>query len=297
MKDSLKFANRSCEQLEQKTEELECNNKQLQKLCDIQRALLAEKMENLHDLQEDHAQLKYSHEQLKAKIEIGENRRDNSMTDHKLSPSNSKSCSGDVCQKKSECSDTNVLQCLLAELTAEVQTSTFQRQKLQRELEDVLNENRSLLKAVEQADSEVAELQTKLRYFEDISTELTALSPKAGHLFHVTDDLPNQTLPLSHKHLKSPKQSTSEHDLSLFSELDSQYSSLQQHYEDMVKECTCSASLIHKKWLPSNAENLNTNTQDHGETIDSPLKEMFDEVFSTLKQTALVADKLIERNK
>ena len=290
LKDSLQFSNRSCEQLEQKTEELERNNKRLQKLCDIQQTLLVQKSENLQHLQEDHAQLKYSHEQLKAKIAVRENRSDNSITDQKLS---SKSCSGDRFQNTSECSDINELQHTLAKLTAEVQNSTFQKQKLQRELEDVLNENQSLLKALEQADSEVAELQMKLRNFEENSMEFVALSPKAGHLIPLTDDLSSPTSQLSHKHLKSPKRSTSEQGLSLFSELDSQYSSLQRHYEDMVKECTCSASLIHKKRLSFNTENV----QDNGETIDTPLKELFDEVFATLKQTTLVADKLIERNK
>lgn len=294
LKDSLKFSNRSCEQLEQKTEELERKNKQLQKLCDIQQALLARKTENLQDLQEDHAQLKYSHEQLKAESAIRETTSNNS--DKKLSSSNSKLhvCDGDKSLNASECSDLNQLQRTLAELTAEVQTSTFQKQKLQRELERVLNENQSLLKALEHADSEMAELQMKLRHFED---EFTASSPNASHLLPLTDDLSSPTSPLSHKHLKSPKRSSSGHDLSLFGELDSQYSSLQQHYEDMVKECTCSASLIHKRWQSSNSENFNANESDNGEMIDAPLKELFDEVFATLKQTTLVADKLIERNK
>lgn len=291
LKDSLKFSNRSCEQLELKIEELERNNNRLQKLCDIQQTLLAQKTENLQHLQEDHAQLTYSHEQLKAETAV---RSDNSIADQKLSPSSSKPCSGDKFLNTTECSDTNELQRMLAELTAKVQTSTSQNQKLQRELEDVLNENQSLLKALEQADSEVAELQMKLRQFEETSTEFIALSPKSVPF---TDDLSSPTSPLLHKHLKSPKRSTGEHDLSIFSELDSQYSSLLRHYEDMVKECTCSASLAHKKWLSSNVENLNAGLQDNGETIDTPLKELFDEVFATLKQTTLVADQLIERKK
>ena len=296
MKDSLQFSNRSCEQLEQKTEELERNNIRLQKLCDIQQELLAQKSENLKDLQEDYVQLKYSHEQLKVKIVARENESDNSITDKKLSPSSSKSCSGDRFLNTSECSDINELQHTLTELTAEVQNCTFQKQKVQKELEDVLNENQSLLKALEQADSEVAKLQMKLRHYEEISMEVVALSPKAGHLIPITDDLSSPTSQSSHKHLKSPKRSTSEHGLSLFGELDSQYSSLQQHYEEMVEKCTCSASLTHKKWLSSNTEILHTNVQDNGETMDTPLKELFDEVFATLKQSTLVADKLIERN-
>ena len=295
LKDSLKFSNRSCEQLEQKTEELERKNKQLQKLCDIQQALLARKTENLQDLQEDHAQLKYSHEQLKAESAVRETTSDNS--DKKLSSSNSKLCGGDKFLNASECSDLNQLQHTLAELTAKVQTSTFQKQKLQRELEHVLNENQSLLKALEHADSEMAELHIRLRHFEDNSMEFTASSPNASHLLPLTDDLSSPTSPLSQKHLKSPKRSISGHDLSLFGELDSQYSSLQRHYEDMIKECTCSASLIHKRRQSSNSENLDANENDNAEMIDAPLKELFDEVFATLKQTTLVADKLIERNK
>lgn len=297
LKDSLQFSNRSCEQLEQKTEELERSNKRLQKLCDIQQSLLEQKSETLKDLQEDFSQLKYSHEQLKTKIAARENESGNPTMDQKLSPSNSKSGDEDRLLNTSECSDINELQRTLTELAAEVQSCTFQKQKVQRELEDVLNENESLLKALQQADSEVVKLQMKLRHFEENSVEFVALSPRVGNLIPFTDDLSSPTSQLSHKHLKSPKQSTSEHGLSLFSELDSQYSSLQQHYEEMVEECTCSAGLIHKKWLSSNADVLHTNVQDNGETMDTPLKELFDEVFATLKQSTLVADKLIERNK
>ena len=272
----------------------------LQKLCDIQQTLLAQKTESLKDLQDDYAQLKHNYEQLKVKMAIKENEADNCIVDQQLSSNNLKSSNGGMFPDKGNCSEFDELQSTVAELTAKVQNSTFQKQKLQREFEDVVNENQSLLKALERADSEMAELQMKLRHFEESSMESVILSPRAGHSFtttSLTDDLPSPLT--SHKCHKSPKRSISEQidGVSLFSELDSQYSSLQQRYEEMVEECTCSASLIHKKWLSFKTENPAANVQDNGEVMETPLKELFDEVFATLKQTTLVADKLIKRNK
>ena len=297
VKDSLEFSNKSCEQLEQKSEELERNNTRLRKLCDVQHALLEQKSENLKDLQEEYTLLKQSHDQLKVQIE---NESDNFK---QLPPSRSKSGSGDRLLDRSGVSDVDEVQRSLAELGEKVKNSTFQKEKLQKELEHVVNENQSLLKALEHADSEMVELQMKLRHFEDSSLDFIASSPKADNsstTIPLTDDLSSPLASQSsHKPLKSPK-SAGEHNmgaLSLFSELDSQFSSLQRRYAQMVEECTCSASLIHKKWLSSTTGNLHANVQDNGEMMDTPLKELFDEVFATLKQTTLVADKLIERNK
>lgn len=307
MKDSLQFSNKSCEQLEQRAEELERNNQQLQKLCDIQQTLLDQKTSTLCDLQEDYSHLKYQHEQLQVKLAMEQSDTVSCEADQKLHTTNLKS---DVVQLKDTGNNPEVveLQGTLAELTLKVQSSSFQKQKLERELEDVLNENKSLGNALERADSEIAELQMKLRHYEEESldnVESTTLSPKSsGHSFtsaspHYIADDPQSPLN-SHSSLKkckSPKMSAPEQidGLSLFGELDSQYSTLQQQYQELIKECTCSASLLHKEWLPSKIENPPSSVQENGIVVDTPFKELFEEVFATLKQTALVADKLIER--
>ena len=294
LRNSLQFSNKSCEQLEQKAEELERNNVRLQKLCDFQENLLTQKSSALADLQKESSQLKNQYEQLQVKV--AEERTEGGGCEKQ----NSKSDSTDG-REPSEMDGGSELQSTVAELTLKVQNSSFQKQKLERELEDILNENQSLVKALERADSEVAELQAKLKAYEENPLEILTLSPKSGRplsgIVPTTDDIQSPlSLQPAHTECRSPKKSTSGDiaGLSLFSELEIQNSSLQQRYQELVEECTCSASLFHKKYLPSTAEE--PCIQENGVVMDTPFKELFDEVFATLKQTTLVADRLIERN-
>ena len=298
MRSSLQFSNTSCEQLEQKVEELEHSNKQLQKLCNIQQTLLAQKTSTFVDLQKDFARLKCQHEQLlQVKMTVEETDAGGFEAEQKRRSKNLKSDDGGKPLSIGDGSDVAELQSSMAELAQSVQNITFQKQKVESELEEVVNDNQSLVKALERADSEIVELQTRLRNVEENSLDLTSPKSRSCPLtdtqqFSPSND-PKSPLTL-HKACKSPRKSGSDQDacLSLFSELDIQYSTLQQRYCELVEQCTCSASLFHKKWFPSKPENPPTNVQM---VTDAPFKELFDEVFATLKQTSLVADKLIER--
>ena len=300
LRNSLQFSNKSCEQLEQKAEELERNNIRLQKLCDFQESLVAQKSAALADLQKECSQLKNQYEQLQLKLT--EERQESDGCEKQ----NAKELNSDDERNVSETGDSSDLQSTVAELTLKVQNSTFQKQKLERELEDMLNENQSLVKALDRADSEAAELHAKLKAYEENSLEILLLSPNSSRPISgivpqvpATDDIqsPLNSQPV-YTECRSPKKSVSEQmtGLSLFSELEIQNSTLQQRYRELVEECTCSASLFHKKYLPSKTDTPLPSAQENGVMMDTPFKELFDEVFATLKQTTLVADKLIERN-
>lgn len=288
----MQFSNTSCEQLEQKIEELEHNNKRLQKLCSIQQSLLAQKNTALVDLQKDFTQLKCQHEQLLlVKAPIEETNISHEV-EQMLQSKNMKSEVENEHLHTNDNSDITNLQSSLAELAQNVQKVTLQKQKVESQLEEIMNEHQSLVKALERADDEIVDLQTKLRSYEE-----NLSSPKSSCPFSDTPQFSPCDNPFAlDKSCKSPKNSGSNQDagLSLFCELDVQYSTLQQRYYELVEQCTCSASLFHKKWLPS--EKPSVNLQEHSMVTDTPFKELFEEVFATLKQTTLVADKLIERN-
>ena len=75
---------------------------------------------------------------------------------------------------------------------------------------------------------------------------------------------------------------------SIFSELDSEYSSLQQQYQNLLTNCVCSAQ--HNVVEKSNI----TRSSSISCGRRGAFKELFDELFATLRQTAQVADKLME---
>lgn len=300
MRSSLQFSNTSCEQLEQKIEELEHNNKRLQKLCSIQQSLLAQKNTALVDLQKDFTRLKCQREQLLLVKASCEETNTSHEVQEMLQSKNMKSEVENEPLHTNDNSDITELKSSVAELAQNVQKVTLQKQKVESQLEEIMNENQSLVKALERADDEIIDLQTKLRSYEEKVLDLT--SPKSRCPFSNTPQFPPCdnlqspfALQLTDKACKSPQNTGNNQDtgLSLFCELDIQYSSLQQRYCELVEQCTCSASLFHKKWLPS--EKPSVNLQEHSMVTDAPFKELFEEVFATLKQTTLVADKLIER--
>ena len=67
----------------------------------------------------------------------------------------------------------------VAELTLKLQNSTFQKKRLERELEGVVSENSNLSRTLERTESELAELQLKLEEeaTETCASKETAVSP------------------------------------------------------------------------------------------------------------------------
>lgn len=306
-KDSLQFSNKSCEQLEQKIEELEAANKGLQRLCDSRKILTEQKDATIQDLEQKLEALR--EECSKTKEHCSEQSPAKAMPSGAVDESprtmRSVSFSGVLSYSSPQRAEVKELQDTVEELTLKLQNASYQKKKLEAELKEVLADNQVLGKTLEKTEAEVAELQAKVRLFEDIfeaqnlersitsprSRDLATSTPTADLLHSPgTEDSP-ALLPL-----KSPKVSLTMESLqgmSLFSEIDNQYSVVQKQYEDLLQRCTCSASLAHKNRYHVSAEKEDNMGGERKQ--DRPFKELFDEVFATLKQTTQVADRLIER--
>ena len=202
------------------------------------------------------------------------------------------------------------LQELTDELTLKLHDSSYQRSKLNVEVEKLLAENSRLQECLTKAEGEVVVLQTKLQAVEesivDETREEVPVSPVQGssHGTRITStDSDTQFMTF---HTSS---STSHSGTSLFSELNTQYHSLQKQLDSFMSECTCGAALSLESELARGNGCLSSSRADETKdkrcdasgkqsrsALERPLKELFDEVFVTLQQSALVADRLVMEN-
>ncbi len=93
---------------------------------------------------------------------------------------------------------------------------------------------------------------------------------------------------------------------SLFSELDQEYSSLQHKYQELLRSCNCSggqseqgcSSKCGREYAKTAGLDKALSARGKGSPAarQGAFKELFDELFTTLRETSLVADKLIERS-
>lgn len=325
MKDSLQFSNHLCEQLELKVEELESSNEQLTKLCWKRRALLEQKSCSLAGVEEDLASAMDERDHVRA--DLDQLRRDGGEEGGQGGSKRvhvAATCDSDRMEKE----EVVKLREEVEALSLKVRSSDFQKQRLEREAAKALRENANLSGNLEKAEAELAELQ--LRFVE--LTEISACSQHGAPVTpHSAVTSPSHTTPVSpHRRFAFPRQSScstlpgstsalelgrsetvvtelphhplgNENGQSLFSELDTQYSGILQSYRELLRKCTCSASLgPHKAQQgadvigpPSNG--LVAREKGEGHRVGGAFKELFEEMFATLKQTAAVADRLIEK--
>ena len=289
----------------------------LQRLCETQQQQLEQKTATVVDLEEKLESVQREHRLMK---------------DHCKEPQSlCKSCgSGSKSPARRQGNDSvdhptasqvDLLK-TVEELTERLRTSSYQRQKFEKGLREVLADNQTLSHNLERAEADVAELQARLRAYEDAmekqSLERSCSSPfvhSGQHIsvsstpthasvFQYTSDTQssvgddNSSQPPS---LKTSRTTDSLLGTSLFSELDSQYSDLQEHYDQLVQQCTCSAGLAHRNHLKqavANSRDLDSLVSPSDARLAAaPFKDLFEEVFATLKQTAAVADKLVQRKK
>lgn len=308
-----------CEQLEQKIEELERTNEGLQKSCDSGKSLIEQKCTRIRELEEKLEALQEDYGNMKEHCESLEHSQVKDVPSEEVvaSPKTARSISfsGVLRYSSPPRAEIQDLQDTIDDLMLKLQNANYQKQKLENDFKEVVADNQALGKSLEVAEAEVAELQARVKLFEEASEKpslegpvtsprsqgLTNSTPTCGSSFLCQS--PGMESSPSHLPLRSPKVSSAMEGLlgtSLFSELDSQYSMLQQQYEDLLHRCTCSASLAYKNKRHFSVEQDEAvDSQPLGETQsqmkDRPFKELFDEVFATLRQTAQVADRLIER--
>ena len=331
LKDSLQFSNKSCEQLEGRGEELEKANTSLRKLCEGQQAQLENKTTAVQDLEEKLDSVQREYQRVKERcdsLELSQLQAvGKSCMTAKLVRKKSTSFSGELVEDSSEwptgAQRERELLKTMDEVTEKLRTATYQKQKYEKGLREVLAENQSLSRSLERAEADASELQARLRAYEEAmekqslersygspmpypaATLLTSSTPTGGSVFQygsLTSPAEDSSQ-LSHK---SSRTTESVLGTSLFSELDSHYSNLQERYDQLLQQCTCSAGLAHRNQLKNMAagdggtgvlSSLATQPQASSSVAGAPFKDLFEEVFATLKQTAAVADRLIERKK
>lgn len=335
VKDSLQFSNRTCEQLESRAEEVEKTNTALTKLYESQATQLEQKTTRLQDQEEKLESLQKECQQMKEEhSELGVNPCHSCSNGSKLM--RKKATSGGretpedfIDHPPIEDSNDEDVKKTLKELREKLRTVSYQKQKYEKGLREVMIENQTLSRQLEKAEGDASELQARLRAFEDAmerqSLERSCSSPlvHSGHYQHLSvSSTPTYNsvfqysgaLPSSsggedtstQPSLKTSRTTDSLLGTSLFSELDSQYSDLQEHYDELLKECTCSAGLAHRNRLKLSTEctsgadglgSLVASSPRTGSLSGQPFKDLFEEVFATLKQSAAVADKLVQRKK
>ncbi len=290
-KDSLHFSNHLCEQQELKVDELEKSNNRLRKLCNERQNLLEQKNSKLVEIEENVICVRDENDRIKAKLENirtsggdgggavkHENGRSHSLT---ITTSSNKEESEELAQLKEAYS----------ELTVKLQNSMFQKKRLERQLEEVISENLSLTTTAERTEIDYAELQQKI---EELSKESSETSPISLNTTFSAPRIDSRLPSLSESAADMPFENAKGE--SLFSELGgTQYSSLHHHNcgDFLQQKCTCSGAgvVLHKR----SGGNRRGDTTDYSPSRESKsFKELFDEMFATLRQTAEVADRLIE---
>ncbi len=274
-------------------EELERINSHLQRQLLTQHSTLDHRTQQVESLEDEVLELRLQNERLEERtsqlVAEKNDAKENSPNGENRTRERSKSCYSNPMETEG----------IVAELTVRVQKLTFQKEKAERTLTTVLSENELLARNLERAEMEIEELGHRVTVFEDaVDGQTTPLStPKSAHSTHHTAfTLPS--IPEDHtlQTALATEERSQDSGLSLFNELDTEISTLRHNYNTLVQSCTCSASLHHK--VSSRGGMAFGGVVNGGAEAESrPYKEMFAEVFATLKLSAQVADRLIERRK
>lgn len=312
-KESLQFSNKSCEQLESRVEELERTSTSFRKLCENQQAQLEQKTATIQDLEEKLDSVEKEYQKMKEHC------------DNQVQQTSSRELSGDMVDHPAASERECELLRTVEELTEKLRKASYQRQKYEKGLCEVLAENQTLTRNLERVEADATELQVRLRAYEDAMEKQSlersvgsplliphsgqhlsiSSTPTYGHVFQYGGVQSPGGEESNHPMLKSSKTTDSLLGTSLFSELDSQYSDLQERYDQLVQQCTCSAGLAHRNQMKLAAtessgdvlSSLVTQAEASSAPEGTPFKDLFEEVFATLKQTAAVADKLVQRRR
>ena len=298
-KDALKLANSSCESLELKLEELDKENKELKLTLAKKEVTLEVKTKFIDDL---HMRLDMlENEFVEYKEEMTKKLKVNKTCDN--ASFGKKRTTGDIeyTRQISELED------FVGELSFKLQNVTYQKNKLQQNLDRITSENTKLTELLDKNETENIELQSRIKFLEDgfLSQPITpssSLPPQSPTRHYLSPGIPIQghsgneftdefaTLKqMSDHHMSSPN------GLTLFSELQTEFNILQTKFDSLLSSCQCDASAPYKE-KPSQSVKIKLPTKTTLSS-DTSLKDLFEEVYATLKQTTIVADKLIERRK
>jgi DNA repair exonuclease SbcCD ATPase subunit len=308
-------------------EELEKTSSSLTKLCESQQVQLELKTATVQDLEEKLDSVQNEYGQMKERCESMELSHVQQTLSNRDKATRKKAASfnGELSQDTVDCLTMSQreqdLVKAVEELTEKLRTANYQRGKYEKGLQEVVAENQTLSRSLERVEADAGELQARLRAYEDamekqsLERSYSSPMPHSGQhlsvsstptstvMFQYTSGLPSPSGEESNR--PSARTADSLLGTSLFSELDSQYSDLQERYDQLVQQCTCSAGLAHRNQMKLSAADGSGDVlhslapSDEASSVSpvAPFKDLFEEVFATLKQTAAVADKLAQRKK
>ena len=162
-------------------------------------------------------------------------------------------------------------------LNNKIQSISKQKMKLEEEITTLMDTNRTLEQSLSEAEGKLLKLQSKLD-----SLENEKQSSKDSTSVDTTD-----YHPASEKH----SEGAMKNGVSLFGELDEQFLQLQKQFKDLVISCNCSASLPYRDKF---SYHNHTRVEISKPSVNKkPFQHIFDKIYATLKETTVVADRLL----
>lgn len=165
-------------------------------------------------------------------------------------------------------------------LNHKIQSISKQKMKLEGEITTLTDTNRTLEQSLAEAEGKMHKLQAKLDVLEN--EKQLSLNGKESVSSDTTD---------YHPMLEKSSEGTVKNGVSLFGELDEQFIQLQKQFKDLVTSCNCSASLPYRDKFPYN--NLKRVEMTKPSVTKKPFQHIFDKIYATLKETTIVADRLL----
>lgn len=318
----MKFSNRSCENLELKLEEYDTENRDLKLALTKKDVTIQVKNKVIDDLQKRVEILEVEIIKLQNELKSTNDIDGISSVMKPEQPGNKDRNKDSLATGLSMLE----LQEIVDDLNFKLQNATYQKSKVQQTLDTVMLENSKLTEVLEKTETEVFELQSRVKILEEgvlsekseAATPLSSIPPQSptryaspgtpmhSFSFHSNHVVVDDAMISANSRLF--QNSSGSGGLTLFAELQAEYNSLQNKFDDFVSNCQCKASSPYKEFqvkegsssgakYSSDEAKTCESTISSGIAPDSSLKSLFQEVYATLKQTTLVADKLIERRK
>jgi len=164
-------------------------------------------------------------------------------------------------------------------LNGKIQSISKQKMKLEVEITTLTETNRTLEQSLAETEGKLCKLQSKFDSLEN-EKQLSYPCDKDTVYSDCTDYHPTV----------EKSESTIKNGVSLFGELDEQFLQLQKQFQDLVTTCNCSASLSYKDRYP---RHNHKRVEVRPSVTKKPFQHIFDKIYATLKETTIVADRLL----
>jgi len=162
-------------------------------------------------------------------------------------------------------------------LNSKIYSVSKEKIRLEGEIATLVDANRMLEQSLAEAEGKISKLMSKVDLLESEKT--------LNHLTNNGDTTDHPGIVDMEKKVEG----SVKNGVSLFGELDMQFLQLQKQFQDLVTTCNCSASLPYKdKYTRKKAEQKRSPS-----VTRKPFQHIFDKIYATLKETTVVADRLL----